>query len=53
VSDDYHAWIAYESASAKSLRHALIVDHGASPKWVRASGCWRRGAAGVHDSFDE
>lgn len=50
---DYYAWIACESASAKRLRQCLIADHGANPKWVRAAGYWRRGAAGVHDSFDE
>ncbi len=50
---DGYAWIACESATAKRLRQLLITEHGANPKWVRASGYWRRGAAGVHDSFDE
>lgn len=50
---DYYAWIACESSSAKHLRQALIAEHGANPKWIRASGYWRRGAAGAHDSFDE
>ncbi|MFA7602082.1 MAG: siderophore-interacting protein [Novosphingobium sp.] len=50
---DYHAWIACESSTAKLLRQKLIADHGANPKWVRASGYWRQGAAGTHDSFDE
>jgi len=50
---DYHAWIGCESATAKHLRQVLIAEHGANPKWVRASGYWRRGAEGVHDSFDE
>lgn len=50
---DFYAWIACESASAKQLRQVLIAEHGANPKWIRASGYWRRGAAGVHDSFDE
>ncbi|MCF7728411.1 siderophore-interacting protein [Sulfitobacter sp. M22] len=49
----YYAWIACESSSAKCLRQALIAEHGANPKWIRASGYWRRGTAGVHDSFDE
>lgn len=50
---DYHAWIGCESATAKRLREVLITERGANPKWVRASGYWRRGAAGTHDSFDE
>ena len=50
---DFHGWIACESSSAKRLRQILIEAHGANPKWIRASGYWRRGAEGVHDSFDE
>ncbi|MCP8897439.1 siderophore-interacting protein [Shinella daejeonensis] len=50
---DFHSWIACESSSAKRLRQMLVEDYGANPKWIRASGYWRRGAAGVHDSFDE
>ncbi|MFG1293130.1 siderophore-interacting protein [Xanthobacter versatilis] len=50
---EYHAWIAGESETAKQLRQALIAEHGANPKWVRASGYWRRGATAVHDSLDE
>ncbi len=52
-SGDYHAWVGCESATAKRLRDMLIAERGANPKWVRASGYWRRGAVGVHDSFDE
>lgn len=48
-----HAWIGCESATAKALRQALIDQHGFNPKRIRASGYWRRGAVGVHDSFDE
>lgn len=50
---DYHAWIGCESATAKRLREVLVAERGANPKWVRASGYWRRGAAGIHDSFNE
>jgi NADPH-dependent ferric siderophore reductase len=50
---DYHAWIGCESATAKRLREVLITERGANPKWVRASGYWRRGATGTHDTFDE
>lgn len=50
---DYHAWISCESLVAKALRTYLIESRGANPKWMRASGYWRRGAAGMHDHFDE
>lgn len=49
---DYFAWIACESATAKRLRESLIA-RGASPKQIRASGYWRKGAVGTHDHFDE
>ncbi|MFC2251628.1 siderophore-interacting protein [Labrys portucalensis] len=50
---DYHAWIACESLQAKELRRLLVEERGASPKWVRASGYWRRGATAVHDHHDD
>lgn len=50
---DYHAWIASESGVAKRLRNVLVDERGANRAWVRAHGYWRRGAAGVHDDFDE
>jgi NADPH-dependent ferric siderophore reductase len=50
---DYLTWVACESADAKILRARLISDHGANPKWVKASGYWRRGASGVHDRIDD
>ena len=48
----FHAWIGCESAAAKALRAHLVNDCRANPKWIRASGYWRRGAAGTHDSHD-
>ena len=50
---DYYAWVACESLVAKELRRALIADHGANPKWLRAAGYWRRGATAVHDVHDD
>lgn len=50
---DYYAWIACESEIARSLRNILISNHEANPKWLRASGYWRRGAEGIHDSFND
>ena len=52
-SGDFHAWVACESTAAKALRAHLVGERGANPKWTRASGYWRRGAAATHDSHDE
>jgi NADPH-dependent ferric siderophore reductase len=44
VSDGtFHSWIACETAQAKLLRTYLIAECKANPKWIRASGYWRRG----------
>jgi NADPH-dependent ferric siderophore reductase len=48
-SGDYYAWVACESLVAKALRGQLLADCGANPKWMRAAGYWRRGAAAVHE----
>jgi NADPH-dependent ferric siderophore reductase len=50
---DLHAWIGCESAAAKALRAHLVGECGLNPKWVRASGYWRRGSAATHDTHDE
>ncbi|MDQ0013457.1 NADPH-dependent ferric siderophore reductase [Variovorax boronicumulans] len=50
---DFHAWVGCESGIAKALRAHLVSERGANPKWTRASGYWRRGAAATHDSHDE
>jgi len=50
---DFHAWVGCESAIAKALRTHLVGERGANPKWTRASGYWRRGAAATHASHDE
>lgn len=50
---DFHAWVACESAAAKTLRTHLAADRGANPKWIRASGYWRRGAVATHDTHDD
>jgi NADPH-dependent ferric siderophore reductase len=49
---DFHAWVACESGAAKALRAHLVDERGAHPKWTRASGYWRRGAAATHDTHD-
>lgn len=50
---DFFAWVACEAKSAKDIRTLLIEDFGANPKWMRASGYWRRGDSGVHEHFDD
>ncbi|WP_431111607.1 siderophore-interacting protein [Variovorax paradoxus] len=50
---DFHAWVGCESAIAKALRAHLVGERGANPKWIRASGYWRRGAVATHDTHDE
>lgn len=52
-SGDFHAWIGCESSAAKALRAHLVDDCRANPKWIRASGYWRRGEAGTHDSLED
>ena len=50
---DIHAWIGCESAAAKALRAHLVGERGLNPKWVRASGYWRRGSAATHDTHED
>ncbi|RST55101.1 siderophore-interacting protein [Variovorax sp. MHTC-1] len=50
---DFHAWVACESAAAKALRAHLVGERGAHPKWIRASGYWRRGAVATHDTHED
>ncbi len=50
---DFHAWVACESLVAKALRAQLLAEHGANPKWMRASGYWRRGTAAVHETHND
>ena len=49
----FHAWIGCESAQAKAMRAHLVNVCHANPKWIRASGYWRKGSAATHDSLDE
>ena len=49
----FHTWIGCESAQAKALRAHLVNECHANPKWIRASGYWRKGSAATHDSLDE
>ena len=50
---EFHAWVACESTLAKAVRAHLVTERGANPKWIRASGYWRRGAVATHDTIDD
>ena len=50
---DYHAWVGCETGVAKAVRAHLVSERGAHPKWIRASGYWRRGTAATHDAIED
>ncbi|MFT4075520.1 MAG: siderophore-interacting protein [Asticcacaulis sp.] len=50
---DVHVWVACESSQAKLIRQQLIEDHGINPKWIKASGYWRRGDVGAHEPIND
>lgn len=50
---DVHAWVACETGVAKALRAHLVGERGVHPKWVKASGYWRRGSAATHDNVED
>ena len=50
---DGYAWVAGESATAKILRHHLVVERGLNKAWVKAAGYWRAGGVGVHETFND
>lgn len=50
---DVHAWVACETGVAKALRTHLVGERGVHAKWIKASGYWRRGSAGAHDTHED
>ncbi|OYX11677.1 MAG: NADPH-dependent ferric siderophore reductase [Rhizobiales bacterium 32-66-8] len=50
---DGYAWVACESLVAKRLRQSLVEDRGMPKAWVKASGYWKRGAAGFHQEHGD
>lgn len=48
-----HAWGAGESATMKAVRAVLLTEHALPKPLVRVSAYWKRGAAGVHETFEE
>ncbi|WP_425293587.1 siderophore-interacting protein [Lampropedia puyangensis] len=51
-SGDFYAWVACESLAAKAIREHLVTERQANPRWVRASGYWRKGAAATHETHE-
>lgn len=49
---NFYTWIACESVQAKVSRTYLTTERRTNPKWIRASGYWRKGTSDTHDSFD-
>lgn len=49
---DFYAWVACESLAAKAIREHLVAERQANPRWVRASGYWRKGAAATHETHE-
>lgn len=50
---DGYAWVACETQAARALRSHLVQERGLNPRWVKAAGYWRRGAAGAHDAIED
>jgi NADPH-dependent ferric siderophore reductase len=48
-----HAWVAAESAVARSLRAVLLERHGLDKAQIRASGYWKRGAVASHETVED
>lgn len=48
-----HAWAAGESGAIRAVRQHLIGERGLDKSRVHAAGYWKRGAADVHDHFDD
>ncbi|MXP62533.1 hypothetical protein E0493_04090 [Roseomonas sp. M0104] len=46
---EFFAWVAAESLVAKALRHPLIAEKKAEPRWLKAAGYWKLGQAAVHE----
>lgn len=46
-----YAWVACEGDVAKRLRRILVEQHGHPASWLKASGYWKRGAPGEHESI--
>ena len=52
-SGDLQVWIAAESTVAQALRKHWVGVRGHNPKWIKAAGYWRAGAAGSHEEHND
>jgi NADPH-dependent ferric siderophore reductase len=52
-SGEGYAWVAAEAATAKSLRRHLVEERGMPKDRVKAAAYWKRGAAAVHETYDD
>ena len=50
---DGYAWVAAEAATAKGLRQHLVEERGLSKDRVKAAAYWKRGAAAVHETYND
>ncbi len=51
---DYHAWVGCRDRRGEErCARTLVGERGANPKWIRASGYWRRGTAATHDAIED
>jgi NADPH-dependent ferric siderophore reductase len=48
-----YVWAAGESAQIRAIRQYLTQDRGVEKSRIRASGYWKAGAEGVHESFKD
>jgi NADPH-dependent ferric siderophore reductase len=47
-----YVWIAAEAKVARHLRDYMLIDRGQPKNWLKASGYWARGQAGVSDKLE-
>ncbi|GAA5008708.1 siderophore-interacting protein [Acinetobacter puyangensis] len=52
-AQDFHTWIAAETHVARQLRKEMLEQHGAQKQWTKASGYWKKGNPGAHDSIED
>jgi NADPH-dependent ferric siderophore reductase len=48
-----YVWAAGESATIRAVRQHLSAERGIDKSRIRAASYWKRGAAAVHESFDD
>jgi len=51
LTEDAFIWVAGESSWVRSIR-TLLTEKGIDPRRIKASGYWRKGETGQHESID-